>query len=465
VGLFLGTCLATLPNIASNNLLPKAVCLHAAGAVSATLVMTSRRWGSPGWLVVALVGWMAAQSIVFGGDTVGPTLDAVSALAVMLAVAAGVGTRRMLTRLFVGVAFANALLALIDGAVPLGLGEGTRPAGLLGSRATAGAFTAAALALAVSTRLRWPGTISLVTLAAMVVATRARAAWAATMLVVFAASHQLRSWRVLTACSVGALLVVAVPLPSWRWVSPTPWRDSLSSLLRLDVGDRAEVWGESLSLVSTLGHGIGGFEARFPTAREARTRVESPHLEPLHAVIELGVGVLALAGLLGLTLVPRRGRTARGVWWAWMAILVCSVTGKTFSEPPTLIFGAVLAGLLLRVRLRRVKRVSTLRAAAAVTGLGLLASAAAVDSRQLAASQAQHDAEALRAQGHFRAAWERLEPHLDDARDMGPWLTAFDLLRDVTDTRRCESLAARARARWPVGGLLQAKAHRCADAH
>lgn len=213
-----GACLATSSTLASNNLLPKAVSLHAAGCLSFVLLSTKRRWGLPGWLGIALAGWVAMLAVVIRGDTMGPTLDAVSALVVLLAVAAGVGPRSLLIRLFTGLAVGNALIAFVDGVVPLGLGEGTRPSGLLASRATAGAFTASVAALVVPLSFRWASASSLVTLGAMVVATRARAAWAALMLALLASSIRERSLHALLLCGAGAALVLMAPFPAWRWI-------------------------------------------------------------------------------------------------------------------------------------------------------------------------------------------------------------------------------------------------------
>lgn len=437
-----GAFLATSSTLASNNLLPKAVSLHAAGCLSLVLLSTKRRWGLPGWLGIALAGWVVMLALVIRGDTVGPTLDAVSALAVVLAVAAGVGPRSLLIRLFTGLAVGNALIAFLDGVVPLGLGEGTRPSGLLASRATAGAFTASVAALVVPSSFHWASASSLVTLGAMVVATRARAAWAALMLAFLASSIRERSLRALLLCGAGGALVLMAPFPGWRWTSSTPWQDSLASLARLDVGDRMQLWRDSVRLVSFVGSGVGGFEARFPTPPDATTRVEAPHFEALRSAIELGVGSILLVSLIAMALRPRRGRRARHVRWALVVLLMCSFTGKTFSEPPTLVLAAVLTGLLLRPSMRLTRTPATHSALALVAAAGFAFACVAVDARHLQSSAGQQDAERLRAAGQLRTAWERLEPGLDNARDMAPWRVAFELLRDIGDTRRCEALRA-----------------------
>jgi hypothetical protein len=282
------------------------------------------------------------------------------------------------------------------------------------------------------------------------------------MLVLLATSIRERSLRALLLCGAGAALVLMAPFPGWRWTSTTPWQDSLASLARLDVGDRMQLWRDSVRLVSFVGGGVGGFEARFPTPPDATTRVEAPHFEALRAAIELGVGSILLVSLVAMALRPRRGRRARHVWWALVVLLMCSFTGKTFSEPPTLVAAAVLTGLLLRPSMG-LKRTPAHNALALVGAVGFAFACIAVDARHLQSSAGQQDADRLRAAGQLRTAWERLEPGLDNARDMAPWRVAFELLRDIGDTRRCEALAVRARARWPVSGFLQHQASRCVD--
>ncbi|MCA2980973.1 MAG: O-antigen ligase family protein [Myxococcaceae bacterium] len=464
--LLAGACVASSVSLASNNALPRWVCLHVAGVVALLLLSMTSRWGRVAWLIVAVMGLVTAQA--FGGhpDTRGPSLDAVSALAVTLAVAAVVGRRRTLVRLFVGVALVSAGLAFLDAFMPLNLGEATRPSGLLASRSTAGAFAVAAVALLWPTRLRWVSFTGLVPLTAFVVATRARAAWAALGVVVVAALFRERRWHTLAACGAGVFLTVVTPFPRWRWTSASPWQDSASSLARGDVGDRLDVWRSSLPLLSLQGTGVGGFEAHFPTTAFSTVRIESPHNEFVRAAVELGLGSLLVLGLTLVTMAPRRGRGASRLRWALGALLVCGLTGKTFSEPPTLVFGAVLAGLLLRPRLSRRTRVHPLRRTMTLlAGVTLAFGATKTDTAHLESSAALRRSLEFHTAGQTRAAWEVLAPTLDASRDMAPWLFAFQVLGDAGDSRQCHELAQRAAHRWPVSEFLQAAGRRCTSEH
>lgn len=461
-----GACVASTSLLSSNNLLPKAVCLHAAGAVACILLGKKQRWGPTAWAVTALSAWLVVRAVVSRGDTPGPTLDGVSALAVTLAVAAGVGRRGAYLGLFTAVALVSAVIAFIDAVVPLGLGAATRPSGLLASRSTAGAFTVAGLSLSLPRRMRWHDAVGLLLLSGMVVSTRARVAWAALAVVVLSFCVRNRSWQPVAVVGLAAFVITTTPWPEWQWASASPWHDSLASLATMDLGDRLDVWRASVRLVSPWGTGLGGYEAAFPTELDAVARIESPHNEALRAAVEVGVvASLLLAGIAMVALAPRRGFRAKRIWWAFLALLVCGLTGKTFSEPPTLALAAVLAGLLLRQRFRRHHRTRVYVGLARTGGLVLVLGMGAIDVNQLTSSSAQRRSERLQDAGQLRAAWEELEPTLDASRDMSPWLLAFELLRESGDVRRCEALAIRAKARWPVSGILQSRIRYCLDPH
>jgi hypothetical protein len=128
------------------------------------------------------------------------------------------------------------------------------------------------------------------------------------------------------------------------------------------------------------------------------------------------------------------------------------LTGKTFEEPPTLVLAALLAGLQLRAQRRF--RFSLPRAASSV-GLAALAGLVVfTDGTQLRASRELARAQQAQRGGRMREAWLRAEPTLRDARDLGAWLWAMDLLAAAGVRARCLSVAQQALAYSPGNPLL-----------
>lgn len=454
---------ATVPALASNNLLPRRLALHALGAALAAAAAWRGR-GGPG------APWAAFLLLLLGGWAASPVreaslpglLDALAAAGVVLGVAGARLSRPRLVAALVAVAAAGAAVGLLAQWLPLDWGSATRPAGLFGSRVTAGAVMAAALPLTGLQLRRRPRALAaaLALEAAFLVSTRTRGAWAAGALALLAVAVLLpRLRRPLAAGTLGALLLAALATPGPRlaWTSRTPYADSAASLAGLELGDRLAVWRQTAALAATrplLGFGAGSFEAAFAArgavpSTLAGKRVESPHQEPLRLAFELGLPALLA---LGLAVWPRgRGRAGvrtRLLQAALGALAVCALSGKTLADPPTLALGAVLVGLLLRTR-RRPGRWPLAALAAGVAALAL-----ALDAPAVRASAALAGARVARAQGDVRRAWELAEPALAPARDLGAWLWAVELLEDAGDRTRAAAVAARALEVYPGHPLL-----------
>lgn len=463
---FVGAVVAHTDLLASNNLLPRRVAFHFA-AVAALGLLASRR-PRPARVPIAL-GLLAALGVTTWALSPVRSLALPGLVDLLSAtvLAAVVGTmplsRRQMVLIVLGLGGIGAALGLLEQYAALPLGDVTRPAGWFASRATAAAFCAAALALAWWRRVPRLGSFVLtVVLVAFIVATRARTAWVASVFVTTGLLLVLRERRreLLLAALLGVVLAVAAtpgPLLSWR--SSTPYADSASTLARVELGDRLSVWRAVFesALRRPWGSGPGSFEAAFapfaPAELVARdVRVESPHDEFLRVLFELGpLGLVAVFWLFrGVT-----RHVSRRTWMlrlALLALLICSFTGKTFEEPPTLVLAAFLVGLQLRAQRRF--RFSALRVALAVASLALLTLVAFADGSQLRASRGLARARQAQQTGRHRMAWELAEPQLAHARDLGAWLWAVDLLGDSGDVARCDAAAEEALVLAPRHPLL-----------
>ncbi len=412
-----------------------------------------------GALAAAGVGvWVSVLAVVHRGPTIGPSLDFLAALALVFAVGAGLWSRRRIAQLLIGVATVSALLALVDGWVDLALPAATRPAGLLGSRSTAAAFTCAALALTVGVRRRaWRNLVTLV-LVALLVATRSRAGWGAALIGVLPLAILSRRWGMVIAAAVAIIMMTTLPWPNWHWTGEAPFSSSFSSLLTLELGDRLDVWRATLRQLTVIGWGLGGFEAHFESP-SVTTRIEAPHNELLRLAFELGVPGTVGVSVLAITAFARRWRPRTlVVGVALLMLAVAAITGKTLSEPPTLMACAVLLGLLLR------GRTSHARAMKGTAALAMCVFSVAtiwVDLAQVQSSWRTRSAIELRQRGQLRSAWEELEPALGTSRDLTPWLLAIELLSYSADTWRCHEVGARAKARWPGSPVLSQRVREC----
>lgn len=467
-----GALIANSELLASNNLLPRRVAFHLAALFALLLAASRPRRLELDVVPLALLGWSVCLWALSDVRAAGATgmLDAAAALALVFALRRAAISRRRLVALFVGVIALGALLGLIDQWRALPLGSATRPAGLFASRATAGALFAAALPLTALfvRRQPWLASLALVLEAACLVSTRARAAWAAAavaLAVVALFAPALRR-RVLLATLAGtALALLLTPGPTLSWRSPQPYRHSLESLARVEVGDRLTIWRETLRLIGArpLGRGPGSFEVDFarhatPEVTPPGLRIESPHNEGLRLALELGLPALALVALL---LRGVRRRASPRTWLlraSLLALLVCGLTGKTFEEPPTLVLGCCLVALQLRRRPRAAPggRAIPLALTAALAGAVVV-----LDVPQLVASRALARAQAAAREGSPRMAWELAAPRLADNRDLGAWLWAARLLEDAGDASRCTALVEEALKYYRGHPLLLAQQERC----
>lgn len=452
---------AHVPALASNNLLPRRVALHlvaalllAGGGLGAKPRLSrSVTRGLVGLGVTALVTCLLSE---WRWLSLPGTLDALSSVFCVASVATVCVSRRSVLYAILVLVLLGALLGLAEQWLPFSLGEATRPAGPFASRVTAGALAAASLPLCciVFQRRHWLAVLSIAVLVAFLVTTRTRAAWLAGAMTIVVLVVRVASLRraVLLGTFAGALFAaVSTPGPRMRWVDAEPYSHSLMTLLHGEVGDRAAVWRESLRLLAArpLGTGVGTFEAAFAAASPTLPAslsgviVEAPHLEALRLAIEFGWVFVPLL----LSFWPRRGRAStrtRCLRLSLMALALCSLAAKTFSDPPTLLLACVVVGLLFRGGEHALPRWVSLSA------LLLFAVAAAVlDVRMVRASAALATAQRLARSGDVRSALEVLTPQLPNAHELSAWRWALSALAEADDTSRCHALAQQA----PVSGL------------
>lgn len=468
-----GAMVASVPLLASNNLLPRRLAFHLAALAALGLALwrpTPVRRGLPllGLAAWSLVCW--AISPVRAASLPG-LLDVEAATALALAVAMARVQRRRLLLAFVGVACVGAVVGLAGQWVDLPLGEATRPAGLFASRSTAGALMAACIPLTLAALRRRPSlAVACAALeVAFLVSTRARAAWAAAAVAVVVVTLSVPVLRRVAVLAVGAgvaLALLLTPGPTLRWASTAPYGDSLASLATLRLGDRWELWVETSRLVAVRpwGWGPGSYEAAFaphaPTRFvEAQVRVEAPHNEFLRYAFELGgPGVV----LLALAAWRRRARPSAGTWpllASLGALAMCAMSGKTLLEPPTLALTCCLGGVLLRQRAgprRPVPRGALVGAAVALASL-----AGWVDVQEVRTSRALAQAKEASARGLPREAWEGISPRLGQSADVGVWLDVMELLQSAGDSKRCLDVAGEALTVFPAHPLLLRSQRAC----
>jgi O-antigen ligase len=471
-----GAVVATSELFASNNLLPRRVALHLAAILAAALALRARRRLQLAWPLVVLAAWTLGVWLLSPARAASTSglLDGLASVVLCLSVARLPLLRRHLVALFVILAAGGAALGLLEQFFGLPLGAATRPAGWFASRATAGAFLAAALPLSCFFLKRRPWLCGFVVAlqAACLTSTRARGAWVAGAVAVgiVLLTPRVAKARVLVAVSVGILFaLVATPGPALRWKSNTPYVDSLGTLARLELGDRRFVWRETLRLIGErpLGWGPGSFEAayagRAPQPTQAQLRIESPHNEVLRLAFELGLPGLVLAGLL---LRHAHRRASLRTWLlraSTVALLASSLVAKTFAEPPTLVLFCCLVGLQLRST-RRPKPSRRTGEFLAVISTALFAvTCAAFDARQLHASYFLSQARQAATEGNARAAWEFAAPTLADNCDVGAWLWAAELLFTAGDNARCNSVVGQALLRYEAHPLLLEWQRRCRE--
>jgi O-antigen ligase len=475
LGCVVGACVVAVPFLASNNLLPRRVFLH---LLSLTCLVASfwcgRRALPPQWgllaglfLLVRLIGPTPEASLP-------GFLDALALVGVVVGVAGARLPRVMVVRWLVALCVAGAVFGLLEQWLPLEWNPATRPSSFFASRVTAGSMMVASLPLSCFAlrRRAWVLGLVLVLQGVFLISTRTRIAWVAAVLVVTLVVIAVPRLRVVVASATAlaaALASTFTPGPRLQWVSAAPYVASATSIVTLDVGDRLDVWRETLRLIAARpwGYGPGSFastfsaEARLPESLHD-VEVESPHNELLRVAYEGGVLTVALC-LWAVWPKRRNGRGAstqtRFLQLSLLALLVCSMTGKTATDPPTAAFGALVLGLLLRAKVRPTVRPVRRGLALAVGALAVFTTL--VDGRELVASKAFADAHALSAAGDFRAAWARVEPELSGDLPLSEWLWLATELADANDVPHCTDVLHRALAAQPRHPLLEAMRKRC----
>jgi|GEM_PF-2486699 len=321
--------------LASENLLPRRVALHALALVLAALAIHARRRGDGRLGVFAFVAVWASVASPLWPMTLPRLLDVGAALVIAWAISTRAVGRAIWVRALIVVALLTAVVGLIEQWVPLDLNEASRPAGLLASRTTAGVFVAAVLPLLLLRRRRLDGWVMLAVI--FVVSTASRAAWlGAACGCAWVLWRQRRmQWSLVAGLVVG---LIATPGPQLRWKSPTPYVDAARTSIAAAQG-RWPTWVAAVRALEErplLGWGPGQFSAVGP---RFQAQMEEPHNEWLRLAFELGLlGVLA-AGLVVAKVRPRP---------ALLVLAIAACSGKTFVEPPTFVAGAVLLGLWLR---------------------------------------------------------------------------------------------------------------------
>ncbi len=467
--LLVGALVASLPMLASNNLLPRRLCLHAFAfaCLWATLLRRVRLHRTATWLLGELVLVTAISPLRVAA--LPGLIDALAAVAIVVGLGSMPLRRLTILRVLVAVSVIGSIAGLAEQWVALPLGDVTRPAGLFASRATAGALVAAVIPLSclVCSRRPWLLGLALTVQEVFLISTRARAAWVAAACVVVVLCLRAPRWRVALATSAvaaGLLAALLTPGPLLSWKIDQPYLASLADVATLRLGDRLDVWAETarLAMSRPWGSGVGTFEASFAARAKdlpstlAGVRIESPHNEPLRLLFEIGLPGVAL---LAFAFRPRRAgasiRTA-ALWCSLLALGLTSLTGKTLTDPPTLAVSAVVAGLVLRTR-RESSPLGVTVALTCALGFGILG----VDAPMIAASRDWARARTAAASGDTRAALDTITPALAASNDLGAWLWAIDLAAEARDLRRCTRLCEAALDTFPGSPLLEARRRDC----
>ncbi len=473
MGCVIGACIVTVPFLASNNLLPRRVFLHLLSLACLAYAL----WGGRGALSLPW-GLLVVQLLVARllGTTPEASLpgfiDALALVGIVVGVAGARLPRLTVARFLVVLCLVAAVFGLLEQWLPIDWSPATRPASFFASRVTAGSMMVAALPLScfVLRRRPWLLGLALVLQGTFLISTRTRIAWGTALLVVVVVAIVAPRLRVVVATAAGLALVVAslvTPGPRLQWRAAQPYVVSATSIVTLDVGDRLDVWRETLRLVALRpwGYGPGSFsstftaQARLPESLRD-VEVESPHCEALRLAYEGGVVAVALA--LFAAWPRRRARASsrtRLLQLSLLALVVCSMTGKTAADPPTAVFGALVLGLLLRTKVRRAGQRARVGLALLVGAFALFVAVA--DGRALLASKAFAEAHALSAAGDFRAAWVRVEPEVSGDLPLSEWLWLVGELSDAHDVPRCTEVLHRALAAQPHQPLLEAMRSRC----
>ncbi len=472
IGAFIvAAMVAMAPGLASNNLLPRSIALH-----GLSVVCLFASWHSSGrvslpWLLLLVDLCLLQLASPWRAASLTGFLDACSLVGTVVGLTgARVEARRVLMVPVLAI-FVGAVLGLAEQWMPLGWGEATRPAGLFASRVTAAALMVAALPLNWLLLRRRPPALFVGAVAvevAFLVSTRTRAAWVAAAVVLFAMLTLLPRARrqLLLGLSLAGVLGMATPGPLLRWASPTPYADSFSDIGALRVGDRLTVWREALALFAThpWGRGAGAFEASFAASAPSlpnsleNVRIEAPHNELVRLAYELGVPGLALLLIAAWPGGSRLGATRRLLLVSLLGLLVCSLTAKTFLEPPSAALGAGVLGLASR---RRNSHASSRRWLLGIIGAAVLGLAVAGDVPAWSASRDLASAKRLAAQGDVRSALEVAMPRIDANHDFGAWLWVIDLMRAAGDRPRCRQTCADAMVVYPEHPTLISRLEKC----
>ncbi len=421
--------------LASGNLLPRRVALHALALVLGAIAIHARRRGDGRLGVFAFVAVWASVDSPLWPMTVPRLLDVGAALVIAWAVSTRAVGRAIWVRALIVVALLTSAVGLLEQWVALDWNEASRPAGLLASRTTAGVFVAATLPLMLLRRRRFDGWVLLCVI--FVVSTASRAAWlgGACGCAWVLWKQRRMQWSLVAGVVIGLLLT---PGPQMRWKSPTPYVDAART-----AGDAAEgrwpTWVAAVRALEErplLGWGPGQFSA---VGARFGAQMEEPHNEWLRLAFELGLlGVLA-AGLVFPKVRPRP---------ALLVLAIAACSGKTFIEPPTLVAGAVLLGLWLRGPSGR----ASSRLLPAGVWVAALLCVIFVDATQVLGSR-----NLLLAMQHVNAGQPRSALELlaqSDQFDARTWTLAVDAAQQSGDSAQCRAWLEKGLRRLPASPEL-----------
>lgn len=437
----LATVLVMLPGAAAatdRHDLPKELLVHLIALAAAAVALARARWVRPGTEDVALAAFLAL-GLASSAAAVNPWLAArASALACSAAAAfwaaraADGRTRRRIAALAAGAVAMAAVTSLLEAyGVVDGLSLDNRaPGGTLGHRNRLAHLLVLGLPLlgvqllAAKDRARVAGwCAALAASGAAVTLTRSRAAWVAmaVVAVVLVAAAVLVRPRVRAALpgrrlalGGGALLLgaaVAVVAPNrLGWRSPSPYRDSLATIVDHREGSgrgRMIQYRNTLRMAADqplLGVGPGNWTIRYPeyaspgdpsyTPTERLPTGRYPQGDWVALVAERGIPAAIAALAAGLVLLARCARALRRVRPArpsraaaglalGAALAVLGLLDAVLMTPAAALLAAVALGALVppgrsarRVEVPRPARTAIAAGAMAVLAAGVLVSTA-----------------------------------------------------------------------------------------
>lgn len=276
-----------------------------------------------GWLL--LIGVMlAAASLAMSPDRLGGCLDLIF-LVMLCGVFVAASSFESLDAAMTGCVLALGISAVLCIAQMFGwsdIAQTAVPGGLFLNRDVLAMFAAPVFVWCALRRLPWLAVIAAVPL----VLCQSRAAWLSAAIGLVFAWRPTRAWL-----KWGLVFVVGVV--------------AIGSLVAFGgykigtAGQRIVLWGATGMAITPFGNGLGWFKAAHPIEQYA-------HSDVLQALVEIGVGAVALSSIPIVILMRGRGTHADRA--AFVAMLVQCVISFPLHMPASGFLAAVLAGFLAR---------------------------------------------------------------------------------------------------------------------